>query len=148
VRPHWHERPTGRARALWRCGSTGKTVGEADIRLLRAEVEKVAQLKVEATCGAPNRSGGWRSARSTARSSFPDITCGSDSFGVALGTMRYAAAAARKQAAANLQAADAIKCASSAGSDVINEILAGNPQGLASDPFALLENRQPRQITG
>jgi len=31
---------------------------------------------------------------------------------------------------------------------VINEILAGNPQVQASDPFALLENRQPRQITG
>jgi hypothetical protein len=35
---------------------------------------------------------------------------------------------------------------------VINEILAGNPQVQASDPFALLENRtitgRPRQITG
>jgi hypothetical protein len=48
--------------------------------------------------------------------------------------------------------ADAIKRASSSGSDVINEILAGNPQVQASYPFALLENRtitgQPRQITG
>jgi chromosome segregation ATPase len=81
-----------------------------------------------------------------------DITRASDSLGVALGTMRNAAADAHKQAAANLQAADAIKRASSSGSDVINEILAGNPQVQASDPFALLENRtitgKPREITG
>ena len=53
---------------------------------------------------------------------------------------------------ANLQAADAIKRASNSGSDVVNEILAGNPQVQASDPFALLENRtitgRPRQISG
>jgi hypothetical protein len=81
-----------------------------------------------------------------------DITRAGDSLGVALGAMRNAAVGAHKQAAANLQAADAIKRASSSGSDVINEILAGNPQVQASDPFALLENRtitgRPRQITG
>jgi hypothetical protein len=77
-----------------------------------------------------------------------DITSASDSLGVALGAMRNAAANAHKQAAANLEAAGAIKRASSSGSDVINEILTSNPQVQAADPFALLENRQPRQITG
>ena len=80
-----------------------------------------------------------------------DITRVGDSFGLALGAMRNAAAGAHKQAAANLEAAAAIKRASSSGSDVINEILAGNPQVQASVPFALVENRtitgQPRQIT-
>jgi len=77
-----------------------------------------------------------------------DISGTSDALGVALGAMRNAAANAHKQAAANLEAAAAIKRASSSGSDVVNEILAGNPQVQASDPFALLQNRQPRQIAG
>jgi len=81
-----------------------------------------------------------------------DITRASDSLGVALGAMRNAAANAHKQAATNLEAAGAIKRASSSGSDVINQILTSNPQVQAADPFALLENRtitgQPRQITG
>jgi chromosome segregation ATPase len=81
-----------------------------------------------------------------------DVTRAGDSLGVALGAMRDAAAGAHKQAAANLDAAAAIKRASSSGADVVNEILAGNPQVQASDPFALLENRtitgQPRQISG
>jgi hypothetical protein len=62
--------------------------------------------------------------------------------------MRNAAAGAHKQVAASLEAADAIKRASSSGADVINEILAGNPQGQAADPLALPENRPPRQTTG
>jgi hypothetical protein len=53
-----------------------------------------------------------------------------------------------QQATANREAADAIKRASSSSSGVINEIPAGNPQVQASDRFALLENQQPRQITG
>jgi hypothetical protein len=57
--------------------------------------------------------------------------------------MRKAAAGAHKSAAC--KAADAIKRASSSGSDMINKILAGNPQVQASDQFALLENRK---ITG
>ena len=77
-----------------------------------------------------------------------DITRVGNLLGVALGAMRNAAAGAHRQAAANLQAADPIKRASSSGSDVINEILAGNPQVQASDPLAVLDNRQPRQITG
>jgi chromosome segregation ATPase len=78
-----------------------------------------------------------------------DISGAGDSLGVALGAMRNAAANAHKQAAANLAAADAIKRASSSGGDVVNQILANNPQVQASDPFALLQQPQPpRQITG
>jgi hypothetical protein len=62
--------------------------------------------------------------------------------------LRNATAGAQKQAAANLRAADAIKRTSTSGSDVVSEILAGKPQGQASDPVALFENRQPRQTTG
>jgi hypothetical protein len=52
------------------------------------------------------------------------ITGASDSLGVALRAMRNAAASARKQAAAKVEAAGAIKRASNSGSDVVNDILA------------------------
>jgi len=184
-----------------------KTAGEADIRLLSAELEKVAKLKVEAAddlkqlhthhdqleanrgralaalsvlkgqadSAADDRAkndiitkaqlvaheiqtldtdlGHDEESMATAGTWLgSDITRASDSLGVALGAMRNAAANAHKQAATNLEAAGAIKRASSSGSDVINQILTSNPQVQAADPFALLENRtitgQPRQITG
>jgi hypothetical protein len=52
------------------------------------------------------------------------ITGASGSLGVELRAMRNAAASARKQAAAKLEAAGAINRASNSGSDVVNDILA------------------------
>ena len=68
------------------------------------------------------------------------ITGAGDSLGVALGAMKNAAAKAHQKAAANLEAAGAIKRASTSGSDVVSEVLAGAPQAASSDPFARLNH--------
>jgi ABC-type multidrug transport system ATPase subunit len=150
VRRNWHERPTGRASEQAHCGDLG----------LRAR----RPAKRTSGCPEPSskRSPSSRSKRHAARRT--GAAAGAAHARPPEAAFRHhprrqlarrrprrdaqRGGGAHKQAAANLEAADAVKRASSSGSDLINKILTGNPQVQAFDPFALLENRQTRQITG